>query len=190
MNECVPRTEERRQGDRAVSPVVGVVMMVAITTILGATVGAFATGVATDMPDQQPMITVDVEFRNAQPGANDTLTVTHEGGNSIPGYKLHFVVSDARVAESDGASDGLEIEQPNRWIDVTGVSADVSAGGSATLGPEDFEHVASGRDVYDGVNLDGDAEYAGVQLDHATVRLVWVDGGESSVLHVWRGPKA
>jgi len=170
--------------------VVGVVLMVALTTLLGATVGVFATGVTADMPDQRPMATFDVEFRNAAPGGNDTLTVTHEGGDPIPGYRLHFVVSDARVAESDGASDAVRIEQPNRWIDVAGVSEDVTAGTSVTLGPEDYEHVASGSDLHDGVDLDGDAERGGVHLDRATIRLVWVDGDESSTLLVWRGPRA
>jgi flagellin-like protein len=189
MTERERRSEGWRE-TRGVSPVIGVVLMVAITTVLGATVGAFATGVAADMPDQRPMASFDVEFENAAPGGNDTLTVTHEGGDPMPGHRLHFVVSGASVAESDGVDDEVEIERPNRWIDVVGVSSEVSAGSGATLRPEDFEHPPSGGDVYDGVNLDGDAEYAGVQLDRATVRLVWIDGDGSSTLVVWRGPQA
>jgi FlaG/FlaF family flagellin (archaellin) len=173
-----------------VSSVVGVALMIAITTLLGATVGVFATGVAADMPGDQPVASFDVAFHDAAPGANDSLTVTHEGGDAVPGHRLRFVVSDASVAESDGAEEAVRVERPNRWIDVAGVSEEVTAGASATLGPEDYRHVASGRDVYDGVNLDGDAEYGGVQLDRATVRLVWIDGDRSSTLVVWRGPNA
>jgi flagellin-like protein len=174
-----------RRPNRGVSPVIGVIMMILVTVLLGATIGTFATGLGSELSEKRPQATFDVEFRDAPPGGNDTLAFVHDGGDSIAGYRLEFVVTDARVAESDGASDRLEVEAPSRWIDVVGVSEDVSAGQSALLGPEDFEHPASGRDVRQGVNLDGDAEYAGVQLDDATVRLVWVSDDSSMVLAKW-----
>jgi len=177
-------------GDRGVSPVIGVIMMVLVTVLLGATIGAFATGLGSELTETRPQAAFDVEFRNADPGANDTLSFVHDGGDAIAGYRLEFVVTDARVAEADGASDRLEAEPPSRWIDVVGVSEDVKAGQSALLGPEDFYHPASGRDVRDGVDLDGDGAYAGVRLDRATVRLVWVGDGSSMVLARWDGPRA
>jgi FlaG/FlaF family flagellin (archaellin) len=164
-------------------------MMVLVTVLLGATIGAFATEFGSSLSEKRPQAAFSVEFRNAAPGGNDTLAFVHDGGDAIAGYQLEFVVTDARVAESDGASDRLEVEPPSRWIDVVGVSADVKAGQSALLAPEDFYHPASGRDVREGVDLDGDAEYAGVQLDRATVRLVWVGDGSSMVLARWDGPR-
>lgn len=74
--------------DQAVSPVIGVVLMVAITVTLAAVIGAFILGV--DTTSTQP----DVEFRyEADRGANDgwgstgdsseSFIIHHDGGEDV-----------------------------------------------------------------------------------------------------------
>lgn len=69
--------------DRAVSPVIGVILMVAITVILAAVIGTFVLGLG-DSIQTNPTATFDFEKDGT------TLTVTHDGGDSIPASELSF----------------------------------------------------------------------------------------------------
>jgi flagellin-like protein len=93
--------------DDAVSPVIGVILMVAITVILAAVIGAFVLdlgGSTTSTPQ--------ASF-NFDGSAGNTYDVTHESGDTIE--------NDLSVQYTDGSSDYDET-----W------SADISAGQSYT----------------------------------------------------------
>jgi flagellin-like protein len=63
--------------DRAVSPVIGVILMVAITVILAAVIGTFVLGLGDQVSDNAPQASFSFEF-------NDTgVNVTHEGGETL-----------------------------------------------------------------------------------------------------------
>ncbi|MCL9817023.1 type IV pilin [Natronocalculus amylovorans] len=82
--------------DRAVSPVIGVILMVAITVILAAVIGTFVIGLGDDIGSTTPSASVD-----ASPGdglddfeADETLvTFTHRSGDSISADNLDVVGS-------------------------------------------------------------------------------------------------
>jgi flagellin-like protein len=76
--------------NRAVSPVIGVILMVAITVLLVAFVSAFVFGMASHAPD---MIAVGASARQVQ----DTIRITYHGGpdhNLVDSLTIYVTDSD------------------------------------------------------------------------------------------------
>jgi flagellin-like protein len=69
-------------GDRAVSPVIGVLLMVAVVVILAAVVGTFVLGVGTQMADPAPQASFDFAYDGAGAAAPN-FTVAHTGGDAL-----------------------------------------------------------------------------------------------------------
>ena len=102
--------------DRAVPPVVGVVLMVGITVILAAVVGTVAVGFTDRFGQSTPQTSFGFEYDAGTPdggecsvdvtGGGDagTLTVAHESGEAIDGDQL-YLVTDAGEAEWQGDCD-------------------------------------------------------------------------------------
>lgn len=63
--------------DRAVSPVVGVALLIAITVILAAVIGGVVLGLGTSSAEA-PQASLQFEFSD-----NDTLAISHEGGEAL-----------------------------------------------------------------------------------------------------------
>jgi len=94
--------------NRGVSPVIGVILMVAITVILAAVIGTFVLGLG-DSLQQAPQAQLDAEAT-----ASDTLTISHNGGDSIAVGDLRVVVAEAGAdsftgADLSGAGDNFEV---------------------------------------------------------------------------------
>ena len=64
--------------DEAVSPVIGVILMVAITVILAAVIGTFVLGLGDQVQDTSPQASFSFEF-----ASNGDVTITHDGGDTI-----------------------------------------------------------------------------------------------------------
>lgn len=69
--------------ERGVSPVIGVILMVAITVILAAVIGTFVLGLG-DNIDSTPQASWDFEVSED----SNTLNITHNGGDSIEKARL------------------------------------------------------------------------------------------------------
>ncbi|OYR55663.1 type IV pilin [Halorubrum halodurans] len=82
--------------DRAVSPVIGVILMVAITVILAAVIGTFVLGLGDSLGDSQPTAQLSAEVTNS--GSN--ITVEHSGGDSIESGALNVIVSSPDYSSS------------------------------------------------------------------------------------------
>ena len=65
------------QNNRGVSPVIGVILMVAITVILAAVIGSFVLGIGGDV-QQTPQASLTIEA-----GSGDDVIITHQGGDSL-----------------------------------------------------------------------------------------------------------
>jgi flagellin-like protein len=109
--------------DDAVSPVIGVILMVAITVILAAVIASFVLGLGETANQTTPQAswgfdydssTTNDDFGSDTLGADGTLTITHEGGDSIPANQLTL---------NDGGEDG-----PTSDFTAAGISSDVTAG--------------------------------------------------------------
>ena len=105
--------------DTAVSPVIGVILMVAITVILAAVIGTFVLGLGDSLSDTTPSASIDGEINNGQ------IVFTHQSGQNIDGANL-------RIADTGGnvVADRGEIED-------FGEGETFSAGDVIRLGEED-----------------------------------------------------
>ena len=75
--------------DRAVSPVIGVILMVAITVILAAVIGSFVLGLGNSVQQTAPNANFQFDFDTD----NTEVTATHTGGESIPSTQLNVTAN-------------------------------------------------------------------------------------------------
>jgi len=149
--------------DDAVSPVIGVILMVAITVILAAVIATFVLGLGDQVSNSSPQASFSFEWDGAS-GEEGTLTVTHNGGETIQAQNLY-------LRGSDGS---LSIDNPAPNLGKTWeVYDDDVAGGTS--------EIKAGMDA-DVKNIDSDAEAS----------LVWQSsaGDSSATLKEWTGPTA
>ncbi|MEF8783432.1 MAG: type IV pilin N-terminal domain-containing protein [Haloarculaceae archaeon] len=103
--------------DSAVSPVIGVILMVAITVILAAVIATFVLGLGDQVSDTAPQASFDFDYdTSAGPSDQGNLTITHTGGASIPASQLNV---------TNGTTQS--------WEALGGTSDDVTAGNSVTF---------------------------------------------------------
>ena len=186
--------------DNAVSPVIGVILMVAITVILAAVIGTFVLGLGDQVSDTAPQASFTFDLTDNTIATPDKLEITHDGGDKISSSQIAFTAADAVAADGSGDSYSASVSiggtgNPNTWDQFT--SNDVSAGSSVTLGGGDFEYTGDTGNtvVADGTNdEDGDAtaDSEALKLNGATVRVTWEssNGGDSATLGKWTGPDA
>jgi len=125
FNKYVPKGEE----NRGVSPVIGVILMVAITVILAAVIGTFVLGLGDQVSQTAPQATISVEDSTLSvsgdeaAGTNDVATITlkHGGGDSLVASETDFKISD------DGSSDTFNIEL------TSSEDTELSTAGTATI---------------------------------------------------------
>ncbi|EMA21747.1 type IV pilin [Haloarcula marismortui] len=72
--------------DDAVSPVIGVILMVAITVILAAVIATFVLGLGDQVSNTAPQASFSTDYDSA----NGQVAVTHDGGDSIKASNLYF----------------------------------------------------------------------------------------------------
>ena len=103
-----------RNDKRAVSPVIGVILMVAITVILAAVIGAFVFGFGA--PEMTPLISFKVISASA---TNDYVVLEHTGGDSVLATDLRGTI------DGDGDSGAGVVEESSLTLK--------NAGGVATM---------------------------------------------------------
>jgi flagellin-like protein len=107
---CASRTMQLRTirsgEDRAVSPVIGVILMVAITVILAAVIGTFVLGLGDNIggDDAQASLSFNQD--------DDTVHVSHQGGDNLSGQAV--VVGEAVDEESGNENSPSFTEQEAR----------------------------------------------------------------------------
>jgi flagellin-like protein len=100
-----------QKNERAVSPVIGVILMVAITVILAAVIGTFVLGLGDSLGDGQPTAQLSVENTNF---TSNTTTIVHNGGDSLEGDDLRVTLDGDNAAdqfppETFGVGDSQDI---------------------------------------------------------------------------------
>jgi FlaG/FlaF family flagellin (archaellin) len=146
--------------DAAVSPVVGIALLVGVTVILAALVGAFTLGVAGSSTEETPAASVETEWgQTTITGTTyDTVDITILGGDTVAGDNV-IVRLDGDVVWNDDAgagADGLATYDGKTWAD-----AEIDAGD--TLGLRE-----DSRTMTDGNELE----------------IVWNNGQKSQVLGI------
>jgi flagellin-like protein len=72
--------------DDAVSPVIGVILMVAITVILAAVIASFVLGLG----DQAGNVAPQASFTSDYDSNDGNVTITHDSGDSIVATEVYF----------------------------------------------------------------------------------------------------
>jgi len=143
---------------RAVSPVIGVILMVAITVILAAVIGTFVLGLGDSLGDTSPSASYDWS-QSGSGGDTSSLTLAHVSGQGIDADSVRGTV-DGQTITFGGNGDSLGVT----W-----------AG--------DDDRITAGDDVdwTDGEwGSNGNTEFAGGEQ----LRVIWTasGGGSSSTL--------
>jgi len=159
--------------DDAVSPVIGVILMVAITVILAAVIASFVLGLGGNQ-QATPTASFTFDYTDNSDNSDDSyLQITHDGGDTIKGNEVFFRGSN--FANSDlSSTSGVSAD-----VDSTGQSwADAGADMSTTKGDESA--VAAGDSAF----TQADTDYE--------IRVVWQpgEGDQSSTLGQDTGPDA
>ncbi len=82
---------------RAVSPVIGVILMVAITVILAAVIGAFVLGLGDQVSSSAPQASFEFSYNS-----DGNVTITHAGGTTLDGNQLSISgIADTSLFETD-----------------------------------------------------------------------------------------
>ncbi|MYL69176.1 type IV pilin [Halorubrum distributum] len=138
--------------DRGVSPVIGVILMVAITVILAAVIGTFVLGLGDQLGDTAPQASFsssDVTVTTT--GSDDTVDFTLEktGGQDLETADLVVSVDGTRSGTDISSSSGLDTWQTGQSIDFSGepsgTSVAFSDGQRITIR---LIHEPSGNSIY------------------------------------------
>ena len=98
--------------DDAVSPVIGVILMVAITVILAAVIASFVLGLGNEATNTNPQASFSFEFdevaeENSESYDHGLVTASHDGGDTISNDELYmrgdgFNKSDVTATHPNG----------------------------------------------------------------------------------------
>jgi len=113
------RLKEFFTDDDAVSPVIGVILMVAITVILAAVIGTFVLNLGQGINQSAPQASFGFDYNTS----TDNVTVTHETGDSVSASQVN-VTSDATIDYGNSTT-------------FESLGGDISAGESATYNSTD-----------------------------------------------------
>ena len=99
--------------DRGVSPVIGVILMVAITVILAAVIATFVLGLGEQVSQTAPQANVDWN-QSGSSGSNYVVGATHDGGETLTGGNVNLSANgvgtiNGKVAPDSDVSAGTLI---------------------------------------------------------------------------------
>ena len=106
-----------RKNDEAVSPVIGVILMVAITVILAAVIAAFVFGMSGNITK-----TKVVAATVSQPNAT-FVTVTYNGGQDAPSLNCINWTINSGAVNSMGTCGGTSVLAVGTSTQITGASS-------------------------------------------------------------------
>ena len=122
--------------DDAVSPVIGVILMVAITVILAAVIASFVLGLGDQAQQATPQASFSWEY-DAAPGNNTegVIKITHDGGDTVTASEI-YVRGDGLTDETEGSLSAGDFELgksgANDWNTATGAT-EITAGNSVDV---------------------------------------------------------
>jgi len=161
--------------DDAVSPVIGVILMVAITVILAAVIASFVLGLGGNQ-QATPTASFTFDYTEGDSDSGSYLTVTHDGGDSIVDNEIYLRGSNFAQGFSNSDSDRSSVDY------ASGGPGDdwETAGGGASTSKGDESAVAAGDNLIIQANSDYD------------IRVVWQpsEGDNSATLGQDTGPDA
>ena len=185
------------EDDDAVSPVIGVILMVAITVILAAVIASFVLGLGNSATNTNPQASFSFEYEQIDENADSNTgvaTISHDGGDTISDNELYVrgagfngTALDATSLPGSGwtgtaSGFGASTSNAQNWFETeSGVNVDMSEAGS-------WNGTKSGDDS---AVVSGDRANVYVSSDYE-VSVVYQaqEGDTSSTLNEQSGPDA
>jgi len=185
--------------DDAVSPVIGVILMVAITVILAAVIASFVLGLGNQAQQGAPTATIGFDYDQVVENGDDPnagiLEVSHDGGDSVNYQELYI--------RGSGINDSQDQASSSPW---KGSTCEAPSGGSWTNCHDIVEWSDSDIDIHtnqtgnwnasqasgdDSAVVSGDFVNVPVNSDY-DVSIVYQaqEGDTSSTLNSQEGPDA
>lgn len=148
--------------ERAVPPVIGVILMVAITVILAAVTATFVLGIGNNT-SVAPSASFSFDY-NPEIDTDGEVKIIHNGGDNIRYDELYI------------RGEKIDADNETDWKTLV----------------DDGQASVSGSIEGTSAAVSGDSAKIGVNGDDYTIRVVWQssNGGTSSELAVDRGPNA
>jgi FlaG/FlaF family flagellin (archaellin) len=113
-------TQQEFKGDRrGVSPVIGIILVVALATIIAASVGSYALGTYDRNATPAPSVGFTADYDDV-----DTLTINHESGDAFEGSEVHFVRQSGSGTSTLPAQWGTDTVRSGDSIPLSGVASD------------------------------------------------------------------
>ena len=188
------RLNELFTDDDAVSPVIGVILMVAITVILAAVIASFVLGLGNQAQQGAPTATIGFDYEqideNSGSGNSNwgVLTISHDGGDSVSDQELY-------VRGSGFNASGEHYSSTNPFTGSTDISTELEEY-VVNNGGNQINHVDSGiwngtKSGDDSAIVSGDRARAYVSSDYE-ISVVYQaqEGDTSSTLNEQSGPDA
>jgi len=165
------------KNDDAVSPVIGVILMVAITVILAAVIASFVLGLG-DQQETAPNVSFEFEFVEDGGPTGDQIVIEKTGGDAVDGANIYIRGNNPTPANLESGN----YDASNSIDDYSIGTADTSvdAIGGYTAGNE----LGAGQGFE--INYGGTAGDA----SNYEVTLVYEDGDTSEELQSDEGPDA
>ncbi len=139
--------------EKGVSPVIGVILMVAITVILAAVIASFVFGLGSKGPKSAPQASLAVvEAKNGGTGDNDYVLIEHQGGEGIAWDDLKITLINATgtlIEKTSGGftkieATGNDFFEPGERVNVTSVNL----GGSGDYIEVKAIHIPTGQTIF------------------------------------------
>ncbi len=113
-----------RGTDRAVSPVIGVILMVGITVVLAAVTGAFVLDMTNSAGETSPQVSLSVSADDP-----NSITIEHTGGDSLNSSSTRLIVNAGGTTTFD-ATEGDVLSVGEEATITLNASSDTVAWGS------------------------------------------------------------
>jgi flagellin-like protein len=159
----------------AVSPVIGVILMVAITVLLAAVIASFALGIEAEQ-ESPPTVSFSFEYDENAASGNGALTIEHKSGSQVRNDRVRVrATKDICQGDSNTSCSGVrEIPLTSTHDNGGSITAETWVAGDLQAGST---FAVSG---------------ASSSLDDATIRIVTstTEANADNIIGEWDGPDA
>lgn len=145
---------KQKSSDNSVSPVIGIILMVAITLLLSAIVGIFALGFSSNTNEVPKDIGFSVsEVREGPSGSQDEVMVYLVKGGDLKNNEIYFSFENVKIQHEEGPSvSGTKERLSWRELDVNAppiesAGEEISVGSKVGFEPPDGFHSVEDRKV-------------------------------------------
>jgi flagellin-like protein len=123
-----------RSNDKAVSPVIAIILMVAITVVLASVLYVWVMSFTHQPDDPAKFPTVDVTLRDVPGGDGDSLAIKHKAGDPVDWTKYKIIITNQSDPTDSAVMNSLTGEMINGETSIFGSVTNTTSGMVAVTG--------------------------------------------------------